>query len=146
MSPREGSGCFGGSRRIPAAAPISACPVRFYMVGSAAMKQYVIDELKPKEQAALEAYLERHVQSSGVDGLYWLPIDDHLLSPDQQAHVDCKPFAFALELLPDRLVCELLVRTRSRMRCSCIAYASPGQRDWLMNTVDAILDRLGVQA
>lgn len=115
------------------------------MVGNAAMKQYVIDELKVDERQAVAAHLERHAQSSGVDGLYWLPVDEALLTPEQQAHQDCKPFAFALELLPDRLVCELLVRTRSRVRCSCIAYATPEQRTWLMDTIDALFETLGVK-
>ena len=109
------------------------------------MKQYVIDELKAEEQQAVAAYLEGHAQSSGVDGLYWLPLDERLLTPEQQAHNGCKPFAFALELLSDRLVCELLVRTRSRVRCDCIAYASPEQRAWLMDTIDAIFEKLGVK-
>jgi hypothetical protein len=112
------------------------------MVGSAAMKQYVIDEMNPQDSKALGDYLKRHAQAAGVDGLYWLPIAEGLLSPEQHSHDDCKPFAFALELLPDRLVCELLVRTRSRVRCSCITYASREQREWLIETIDAILSKL----
>lgn len=115
------------------------------MVGSAAMKQYVIDEMNPQDSKALGDYLKRHSQPAGVDGLYWLPIAEGLLSPEQHSHDDCKPFAFALELLPDRLVCELLVRTRSRVRCSCITYASREQREWLIETIDAILSKLGVE-
>jgi hypothetical protein len=115
------------------------------MVGSAAMKQYLIDELEPDDHQTLRAYLDQHAKPSGVDGLYWLPIDDGLLSRVQQAHTDCKPFAFALELLSDRLVCELLVRTRSRVRCDCIAYANAGQRAWLMDTIDAICDHLALK-
>jgi hypothetical protein len=125
---------------------IASCPVPFIMVDSAAMKQYVIDELNPKNCKALGQYLERTAQPAGVDGLYWLPIEEELLTPEQQSHEECKPFAFALELLPDRLVCELLVRTRSRIRCSCIAYASREQREWLIETIDAMLAKLGVRA
>ena len=47
--------------------------------------------------------------------------------------------------MPDRLVCELLVRTGNRVRCSCITYANRQQREWLIDTVDAILDKLGVK-
>ena len=88
----------------------------------------------------------QHAQPAGVDGLYWLPLDNGLLAPEQQAHDACKPFFFSLELLPDRLVCELLVRTGNRVRCSCIAYASRPQREWLIDTIDAILEKLGVKA
>jgi hypothetical protein len=115
------------------------------MVDSAAMKQYVIDELNPKQCHAIGQYLERYAQPAGVEGLYWLPIDHGLLASEQQSHDACKPFFFALELMPDRLVCELLVRTGNRVRCSCIAYASRKQREWLIDTVDAILDKLGVK-
>jgi len=115
------------------------------MVGSAAMKQYVIDELNPPDAEALSDYLKQHAQPAGVDGLYWLPIEEALLAPEQYSHDECKPFAFALELLPDRLACELLVRTRSRVRCSCITYANREQREWLIETIDAILSKLGVK-
>lgn len=109
------------------------------------MKQYVIDEMNPQDAKALNDYLQRHAQPAGVDGLYWLPIEEGMLSAEQHSHDECKPFAFALELLPDRLICELLVRTRSRIRCSCIAYANREQREWLVETLDAILIKLGVK-
>lgn len=109
------------------------------------MKQYVIDEFSPADAEIMGDYLEQHAQPGGVDGLYWLPIEEALLSPEQRSHDECKPFAFALELLPDRLVCELLVRTRSRVRCSCITYANREQREWLIETIDTILSKLGVK-
>ena len=109
------------------------------------MKQYVVDELKPQESQALGDYLNRHAVPAGVDGLYWLAIGEGLLAPEQQSHDACKPFAFALELLPDRLVCELLVRTRSRVRCNCIAFANREQREWLIETIDAVLVKLGIE-
>lgn len=115
------------------------------MVGSAAMKQYVVDELRPADGQSLSACLERDTRPSGVDGLYWLPLAEDLWTPEQRSHPDCRPFFFALELLPDRLVCELLVRTRSRVRCSCIAYATPAQREWLIETIDAMLANLGIR-
>jgi hypothetical protein len=110
------------------------------------MRQYVIDQLRPEEYRALKAYLDAHADDSGVDGLYWIPIEDELLSPVQRDHLDCRPFAFALELTPDQLAAELLVRTRSRMRCACIAYATDEQRAWLISMVDTILEKLGVSA
>ena len=50
----------------------------------------------------------------------------------------------ALELGPDRLAAELLVRTRSRVRCDCIHYADERQRNWLVRTVDAIFEKLEI--
>jgi len=137
-----------GVRRCPPMAilsAISACPGPLNMVDSAAMKQYVIDELNSEDRQAIGQYLARHAQPAGVDGLYWLPIEDGLLAAEQQSHDACKPFFFALELMPNRLVCELLVRTCNRVRCSCIAYADRQQREWLIETIDAILDKLGIK-
>ena len=108
------------------------------------MKQYVIDELTSTDHNSLGDYLKQYAQPAGVTDLYWLPIKSGLLTKEQQSHDECKPFAFALELLPDKLACELLVRTRSRVRCSCIAYANREQREWLIETVDAILEKLGI--
>ena len=108
------------------------------------MKQYVIDELRPQDYETVKAYLDEHLGDSGVDGLYWLPLDEALLSGLQQAHQGCAPFFMALELGPDRLAGELLVRTRGRVRCDCIRYADERQRNWLIQTVDAMFAKLDI--
>jgi hypothetical protein len=36
------------------------------------------------------------------------------------------------------------VRTRSRIRCSCIAYADDRQRSWLIGLVDRMLAQLEI--
>jgi hypothetical protein len=108
------------------------------------MKQYVIDEIRPQDYEKVKDYLDETFGSSGVEGLYWLPVDAALHTGIQNAHSACAPFFMALELAPDRLAGELLVRTRSRVRCDCIRYADQRQRDWLIRTVDAIFDRLEI--
>ncbi len=110
------------------------------------MKQYVIDQLRFEDFNRLKEHLDAHLQGSSIEGIYWIPLTQEiLLSPIQAEHEACKPFYFALELvLPDRLSCELLVRTQTRMRCACIRYATKEQRSWLMDTVDAILEKLEI--
>lgn len=108
------------------------------------MKQYVIDELRPEDHAKLKSYLDQHYAVAQFDGLYHIPIDDALLNDVQKAHEACRPHYFALELLPDRLACELLVRTKQQIRCQCIAYATQAQRNWLIDWLDAILERLEI--
>jgi hypothetical protein len=108
------------------------------------MKQYVIDEIRPQDYEKIKGYLDEAFGGAGVDGLYWVPMEDTLLSGAQQAHGACAPFFMALELGPDRLAAELLVRTRSRVRCDCIHYADQRQRDWLVRTVDAIFEKLEI--
>ena len=108
------------------------------------MKQYVIDEIRPHDFEKVKGYLDEAYGVAGVDGLYWVPVEETLLSVAQQAHKACAPFFMALELGPDRLAAELLVRTRSRVRCDCIHYADQRQREWLVRTVDAIFEKLDI--
>ena len=92
------------------------------------MKQYLIDELRREDYEALQNYFQDHFTPSGLDGLYWLSLETDLLSATQRAHTHCQPHYFAVELQPDRLSCEMLVRTPARVRCDCIAYADGRQR------------------
>ena len=108
------------------------------------MKQYVIDDIRLQDHQKLKTFLDNAYGESGLDGLYWVPLDERLFSDVQAAHRECAPFFMALELMPDSLAGELLVRTRSRVRCDCIHYADQRQRDWLIQTVDAIFDNLGI--
>ena len=108
------------------------------------MKQYLIDELRHEDFEALQKYFRDHFTASGLEGLYWIPLEADLLSATQRAHAQCQPHYFAAELQPDRLACELLVRTPSRVRCDCIAYADGRQREWLLQVIDAVLEKLTI--
>jgi hypothetical protein len=112
------------------------------MIVYGAMKQYVIDEIRPGERQRLKKYLDEHFGDPAMDGVYWIPLEEELLSETQRQHRDCQPFYFALELGQDAVSCELLVRTRERVRCDCIAYASEKQRNWVVRVVDAIFEKL----
>jgi hypothetical protein len=79
-----------------------------------------------------------------VEGIYWLILESDQLNADQQAHPDCGEFYVAVELEGDRLVCELLVRSAQRIRCSCIQYADAEQSRWVIGIIDAILDKLDI--
>jgi len=108
------------------------------------MKQYVIDEIRPQDYEKVKGYLDKTYGGTVMDGLYWVPVEDTMLSGVQQTHTACAPFFMALELGPDRLAAELLVRPRSRVRCDCIHYADEQQRNWLVRTVDAIFEKLEI--
>lgn len=108
------------------------------------MKQYVIDELRYGDVEKIRGYLEENLEPSGIDGVYWLPIDDAVLSTVQTAHAGCRPFYFAVELTPERLACELLVRTQNRVRCNCMGYATREQFFWLMEKMDDLLHQLDI--
>lgn len=104
----------------------------------------MIDELRPTDHDKIKAYLDEYFSVSEFDALYWIPLEAAQLTEVQRGHKDCQPFYFALELLPDRLACELLVRSRQRMRCHCIQYATEAQRNWIIRKVDGIIENLGL--
>ena len=116
----------------------------FYGI-SALMKQYVIDELRFADYEKIKPYLDDKLGAAGIGNIYWIEVEDHLLTPLQQSHNACRPFFFGLELEPDRLCCELLVRSRSQVRCDCFGYATKEQFSWLVDTIDAMLASLEIQ-
>ena len=75
------------------------------------MKQYLIDEIRLQDYGKIKAYLDDAFGGLGVDGLYWLPVDEAMLSEVQKDHTACGPFFMALELEEDRLSGELLLGT-----------------------------------
>ncbi|MBW2410721.1 MAG: hypothetical protein JRF72_13050 [Deltaproteobacteria bacterium] len=108
------------------------------------MKQFVIDELRPGDYEKLKTYLNDTLGAGDVDGLYWVRIAKEVFSDIQKDHQECQPFYFALDLESDRVVFELLVRTKSRIRCDCMAYATEAQCTWLMREMDAMFEKLEI--
>ena len=110
------------------------------------MKLYVIDQLNRDDIGKLQSYLDEHLHHPTVAGIYWIFLEPAHLNDAQRAHPDCGGFYFAIELEADRLVCELLVRAENRIRCQCIQYADPEQRRWVIGVIDAILEKLEINA
>lgn len=109
------------------------------------MKQYVIDELRPADHQKIKLYLDENYGPCELGGIYWIPLDARYISETQSEHTACQPFYFAIELLPNAITCELLVRTRERVRCGCIAYADRRQRQWIIELIDKMFQELGVK-
>jgi len=108
------------------------------------MKQYVIDEIRFEDYKEINSYLETRFGEPELGGIYWMPLEEALLTPLQASHRSCQPFYVALEMESDRLSCELLVRTRQRVRCDCIGYATEAQRNWIINSLDGFFTELGL--
>jgi hypothetical protein len=108
------------------------------------MKQYVIDELRLGDADKLASYLERHFGPADLGGVFWIAIDSKHCSEIQNSHVECKPHYFAIELHESSLACELLVRTRERVRCDCITYATQSQRNWIIKVIDDMFADLDI--
>ena len=110
------------------------------------MRQIIVDDLTKEEQANIDSYLKRTLTIGPIDGMYWLSLPDDLLAEAQQGHDTCGPFYFGVELGEDKLICELLVRSQSNLHCSCISYATPAQRDFLLRFLDTLLAEERIKA
>jgi hypothetical protein len=103
------------------------------------MRQLVIDQLSREEWLNLENYCKRNLRPGPMEGLFWLELPPELWGSAQQGHEECAPFFFAVELPANKLVCELLVRSSANLHCSCIGYADPAQRNFLLDFFDRLL-------
>ncbi len=104
------------------------------------MKQYVIDELRPDEIAKVVSYLENHCDQGGLQNIFWLEIPKEMLSGVQAIHASCGPHCSAVEVHSDRVIFELLVRGRKKIRCECVSYANRPQRDYIIDFADNLLN------
>lgn len=103
------------------------------------MRQFVIDELSAQERDNLETYMKKSLKPGSMLGIFWLELPEDIWSEAQQGHNECGPFYFGIELSKDKLIVELLVRSESNLHCSCIAYATSVQREFLLNFIDTML-------
>lgn len=108
------------------------------------MKQYVVDQLSEDDYSKLRTYLEKSYGEPDFDSIFWLPIDQLTWSQVQAAHSECQPFYTVIELQTEKLVCELLVRTKNKMRCECMGYANEQQRNAVVDLIDDMLDQLEI--
>ena len=109
------------------------------------MKQYVIDELRPADYRKIKSYLDVTFDSSPLDGIYWVPLDADHYNRIQAEHTACQPFYFAIDLEANMMACELLIRTKDRLRCDCISYATDRQRNWLIGYIDHMFKKLDIK-
>ena len=129
---------------MPCAGLYTACTLQQSVIILLFMKQYVIDELRAADYKALKAHLDEHYGPAFLDGIYWIPIDTDKLTDIQRQHRECRPHCLALDLEQNRLACELLVRTKTRVRCDCIQYASETQLIWIIALIDNIFKQLKI--
>jgi hypothetical protein len=106
------------------------------------MRQYLLDEISRKDISRIRDYLGEHAQASGLADIWWVDLNEDLLSPDQFEHRDCTPFRFAVELGDNFVRFEFLIRSQKTMRCSCIGYATRQQRDFIMAFADRLVEDL----
>jgi len=109
------------------------------------MRQYLLDEISQNDLPRIRAYLGEHAIPSALADVWWVEIHEDLLSPEQFKHRDCRPFRFAVEVGDCFVRCEFLIRSRQTMRCSCIAYATRQQRDFILAFADRLVADLALK-
>lgn len=110
------------------------------------MRQFMIDELSAQERDNLDTYLKKKLKVGPMAGVFWLELPEDLWAEAQQGHETCGPFYFGIDLGRDKLIVELLVRSKSNLHCTCIAYATPAQREFLWGFVDTMLTEEQIKA
>lgn len=110
------------------------------------MRAYLVEDLNQGDVKRIESFLWGKNLAGPIEGVYFLPLPEEFLSPGQREHLpECGPFITVLEVLPEgALKLELLVRSRGKLRCSCIAYATPRQREYAIDSLDALIRELDV--
>lgn len=109
------------------------------------MRCYLIDELTDEEVARIGDFLGRRGWAGSLKGIYYLPVPEDMLSPEQAAHLDkCGNYFMPLETGDGWVRLELLVRARSILRCSCVSYAQAPLREHMINTLDNLIRELDI--
>ena len=104
------------------------------------MRSYVIDELAGSTVRHLQDRLTDMGGASSVEKLFWLPVDQELLTPIQCEHLpECGPYKMAVELKDESVRLELLVRAAGKLRCECICYLHPAAERTKMNKLDTLI-------
>ncbi len=109
------------------------------------MKQYVIDQLRESDYNRIRDYLMNHAESAAMEGIYYVDLPDTLYTDLQRSHDHCQPYYFAVNLTRKQVGFEWLIRSRNKLRCACIGYATQAQRDYIIDYADGILDRLRIK-
>ena len=110
------------------------------------MRVYLIDGLQLNDYKKLKNHFDEHLESSPLGEIYWLELDKQILTPFQKEHKECYPHVFALMLEETRLSSEFLVRIKKKIKCDCMGCATKEQRNWLMDYVDDIFKKLGIDS
>ncbi len=110
------------------------------------MRTYTIDQLEEGDIAAINSRLLDLELQAGLEGVYWLPVPKDMLTPLQTEHFEqCGPYCLALEVGPNAVHMELLVRGMGRISCGCLSFAAPSLRDHMIAYLEDLLRDLGIK-
>jgi hypothetical protein len=109
------------------------------------MKQYVIDQLRESDYHQIREFLDRSAEATAMEGIYRVDLPAHLYTETQKEHANCHPHYFAVSLDWNAVAFELLIRSLQVIRCNCIAYATPQQREYILDFADCMLSELSIK-
>ncbi|NLJ26505.1 MAG: hypothetical protein GX433_00625 [Deltaproteobacteria bacterium] len=109
------------------------------------MKQYVFDQLRESDHDLINEFLHKNADKTMMSEIFWVNLPEDLYTPVQKEHSKCHPFYFAVNLSKNSVAFEFLIRSRQILRCNCIAYATPAQRDYIMEFGDRMLEDLKIK-
>lgn len=109
------------------------------------MRSYLIDEISPSQMEQIKGFLEKYARESNLVRIFWVRIPDDLLSTVQLEHDDCRPHVFAVELGQDWIKLEFFVRSREKIQCTCPAYCTTQQRDYIINFAHSMIKELDIR-
>jgi len=113
------------------------------------MRTYLIEDLYNKDYNTIVKAFDELGFKGPLDGIYYIPMPKELLQSEQVGHLDeCGPYFMALECIEEfddnKMKLELLVRARNKIRCSCVSYATPKQREHMIEYIDQFIKELEV--
>lgn len=113
------------------------------------MRAYLIEDLNDEDYKTVIKAFDELGFKGPLEGIYYIPLPEELLQPEQVDHKDeCGPYFMALEGIEmyesNSFKLELLARGRKKMRCSCITYATPKQREHMIEYLDQFIEELEV--
>jgi len=110
------------------------------------MRSYLIEEFYPEQLELVRKALAARGLSGGLEGIYYLPVPEELLSDVQRAHASaCGPHILVLEVVDETsLKLEMLVRARGKLRCECVTYATPEQSAFAIAWIDDFIRQLDI--
>jgi len=109
------------------------------------MRSYLIEELTEDDMHSIKARLSEKGFKGALDDIYFIPFPVEMLNDEQTEHAaECGPYVLVLETGQDSIKMELLVRGKGRLRCSCISYCTPEQRNQMIDFLDNFIRELDI--
>jgi hypothetical protein len=110
------------------------------------MRCYLIEDFYPEQLQKVLSVLAAKGYSGSLEGIFYLPLPDTLLSDVQREHAaECGPHMLVLEAVDEStLKLELLVRAQKKLRCECVMYATPAQREHIIEYLDDFIRQLDI--